>query len=124
MTEGNRNEQYPVVTLHRFLEEASDEFKRSRFQATVNLVASGLLLVLLGRFSILAFTFENVPHPGPGTGMRGFFVFDVALLAAAVAAVLWSLNVWRRQRRFASRWGERFEKLRAIEDRLLPEDQT
>lgn len=115
-------ERYPVATLHRFLEEASEEFRRFRFQATVNLIGSAVLLVLLARF---VFFFSATYGGGPlEITMRGPFILDSVLLLAALAAVIWSLDVWRRQRRFISRWGRRFEKLQAIESQLMPEDQN
>jgi len=49
------------------------------------------------------------------------FLPDFFLLIAALAAVLWSLYVWIMQRKFVSRWGDRFEKLDALERKLLPD---
>jgi hypothetical protein len=111
--------KYPVATLHSFLEEASEEFKRFRFQATVNLIAAVFLLIFFGRLSL--FLYETAPFRSV---MRIPLIMDVSLLVIAVAAVLWSLDVWRRQRTFISRWGERFEKLQAMENKLMPEDKT
>jgi len=127
MTE--KKDEYPVASLHRFLEEASKEFQRFRFQAKVNLVGSIILLLLLSRFLLFAFGhFGPAPfgvheqpfdhHPPPP------FLPDSFLLLAALAAVLWSLYVWIRQRKFVSRWGDRFEKLDALEKKLLPDENT
>jgi len=52
------------------------------------------------------------------------FVPDLFLLLAALAFVIWSLNVWLKQRRFVSRWGERFERLEALEKRFLPDETS
>jgi hypothetical protein len=110
--------QYPVATLHTFLEQVSEEFKRFRFQATVNLVAAVFLLIFFGRLSF--FLYETAPFRSL---MSIPLIVDVSLLIIAVVAVLWSLDVWRRQRTFISRWGERFEKLQVIEGQLMPEDK-
>jgi len=130
MTE--KREEYPVASLHQFLEEASKEFRRFRFQAKVNLIGSIILLLLLSRFFLIAFM-----HFGPqpfiheqqyGQGMPPpmhpppLFLPDFFLLIAALAAVLWSLYVWVKQRKFVSRWGDRFQKLDALERKLLPDD--
>jgi len=115
-------ERYPVATLHKFLEEASEEFRRFSFQATVNLIGSVVLLVFLARFVLF---FSATYGAGPlHIAMQGPFILDSVLLLAALAAVIWSLDVWRHQRRFISRWGRRFEKLQAIESQLMPEEQS
>jgi hypothetical protein len=127
MTE--KREEYPVASLHRFLEEASKEFRRFRFQAKVNLLGSVILLLLLSRFLLFAFGHFGPPpfthaqpsiheHPPPP------FLPDFFLLVAALAAVLWSLYVWIKQRKFVSRWGDRFEKLDALEKKLLPDENA
>jgi len=125
MTE--KREEYPVASLHQFLDEASKEFRRFRFQAKVNLVGSIVLLLLLSRFLLFAFghygpppfTHEQLDHRPPPLFFPDFF-----LLVAALAAVLWSLYVWIRQRKFVSKWGDRFEKLDALEKKLLPDGDS
>jgi hypothetical protein len=52
------------------------------------------------------------------------FLPDFFLLIAALAAVLWSLYVWVKQRAFVSRWGDRFEELNALERKLLPDEPS
>jgi len=130
MTE--KKDEYPVASLHQFLGEASKEFRRFRFQAKVNLIGSIILLLLLSRFVLFAFGHFGpqpflheqqfgqgppwpVPPPRP-------FLPDFFLLIAALAAVLWSLYVWIKQRKFVSRWGDRFEKLDELERKLLPDE--
>jgi len=116
-----RREHYPIATLHQFLEEASEEFKRFRFQTTVNLIGSVVLLIFLARFVLfLSVTYGFGPLE---IEMRGPFILDSVLLLAALAAVVWSVDVWRHQRRFISRWGQRFQRLQAIEDQLMPEER-
>jgi hypothetical protein len=112
-----KNEKYPVTTLHRFLEEASEEFRRFRLQATINLVGSVILLFLLARFVL--FLSEMHWWRPPNTRFGPPWPVDSLLFVAAAIAVVWSFNVWWRHRRFVSRWGERFEKLQAIEKELL-----
>jgi hypothetical protein len=115
-------ERYPVATLHEFLEEASNEFRRFHFQATVNLIGSVVLLVFLARFVVfLSFTYGVGPLE---IRMRGPFIIDSVLLIAASAAVVWSLAVWWHQRKFILRWGRRFEKLHVLESQLMPEEQN
>jgi hypothetical protein len=129
MTE-KRNE-YPVASLHQFLEEASKEFRRFRFQSKVNLVGSIVLLLLLSRFLLFAFGHYGPPpftHEqqsfNQGHRPPPMFIPDFFLLLAALAAVLWSLYVWSGQRKFVSKWGSRFEKLDALERKLLPDEDT
>jgi NADH:ubiquinone oxidoreductase subunit 4 (subunit M) len=89
MTEST--ERYPIAALHRFLEEASEEFRRLRFQATVNLTGSVVLLVFLARFALfLSVTYGWGPLQ---IRIRGPFIVDSLLLLAALAAVIWSLDV-------------------------------
>jgi len=132
MTE--KKDEYPVASLHQFLEEASKEFRRFRFQAKVNLIGSIILLLLLSRFLLFAFGhFGPQPFiheeqygqglPPPKLPSRPFLP-DFFLLIAALAAVLWSLYVWIKQRNFVSRWGDRFEKLDALERKLLPDEDS
>jgi len=132
MTE--KKEQYPVASLHQFLEEASGEFRRFRFQAKVNLIGSIILLLLVSRFLLFAFghfgpqPFIHEEQYGQGLSPPKLpprpFLPDFFLLIAALVAVLWSLYVWIKQRRFVSRWGDRFEKLDALERKFLPEDNS
>jgi hypothetical protein len=95
----------------------------------VNLIGSVILLILLSRFMLFAFGHYGPPpftheqplsqHPPPRPFLPDFF-----LLLAALAAVLWSLYVWIRQRKFVSRWGDRFEKLNELEKKLLPDEKA
>ena len=123
----DKKDEYPLATLHQFLQEASTEFSRFRLQAKVNLIGSIILLLFLSRF--LIFAFGN--YGPPPFNMRPFdrefrFDFEIAdwfLLIASLAAVLWSLNVWIKQRKFVSRWGERFEKLDTLEKKFLSDEK-
>jgi uncharacterized membrane protein YidH (DUF202 family) len=115
MTE--EKELYPVATFHEFLEEASDEFKRFRLQTSITLAGSVVLLMLVIRFIFLL----SASYPPHMRTLHGAFLMDAIILLAAVAAVAWSLDTWRRQRQFLSKWGKRFEKLQELERKLLPE---
>jgi len=123
-----RKDEYPVTTLHTFLQEASKEFSRFRFQAKVNLIGSIILLLFLSRFLIFVFGNFGPPpfnlhlfHPELESHNE-IEIADWFLLVASLVAVAWSLNVWLKQRRFVSRWGERFEKLDALEKKFLPDE--
>jgi hypothetical protein len=121
-----KNNEYPLAGLHTFLEEAVREFRRFRFQAKVNLVGSIILLLFLSRFLIFIFA-DFCPAPfnaRPFEQEPDFEIADWFLLFASLVAVLWSFNVWLKQRRFVSRWGERFEKLDALEKRFLPDETS
>ena len=125
----DKEDEYPVATLHRFLQEASTEFNRFRTQAKVNLIGSVILLLFLSRFLIFVVVnlgpapFNLRPfHPEEGLDFD-FEYADWFLLFASLIAVLWSLNVWIKQRKFVSRWGERFEKLDSLERQLLPDEK-
>lgn len=114
----DRND-YPVATLHDFLHEATQEFRRYRYQARITLVASIFLLFFLARITFLLY--ETAPVRGL---MRVPLLVDIMFLVAALAAVVSSLEAWRHQRKFISRWGARFEKLVVMEKQLLPEDNA
>jgi len=125
----DKEDEYPLATLHKFLQEASTEFNRFRTQAKVNLIGSVILLLFLSRFLIFVVVNLGPPpfnlrpfHPEEGLDFD-FEYADWFLLFASLIAVLWSLNVWIKQRKFVSRWGERFEKLDSLERQLLPDEK-
>ena len=129
MAMSDKEDEYPVATLHKFLQEASTEFNRFRTQAKVNLIGSVILLLFLSRFLIFVVVNLGPPpfnlrpfHPEEGLDFD-FEYADWFLLFASLIAVLWSLNVWIKQRKFVSRWGERFEKLDSLERQLLPDEK-
>jgi hypothetical protein len=129
MAMSDKEDEYPVATLHKFLQEASTEFNRFRTQAKVNLIGSVILLLFLSRFLIFVVVNFGPPpfnlrpfHPEEGLDFD-FEYADWFLLFASLIAVLWSLNVWIKQRKFVSRWGERFEKLDSLERQLLPDEK-
>jgi hypothetical protein len=115
MVEGQK--QYPLATLHTCMEEASDEFRRFRFQATVTLIGSLVVLVFLVR-SVFLLSFAYGAESFRAL-VSGSFVVDLVLLITSFAVVLWSISVWVHQRRFISRWGDRFERIRGLENELM-----
>jgi cobalamin biosynthesis protein CobD/CbiB len=113
-------DQYPVTTLHRFLDEASNEFKRFRLETKLTLLGSLVLFILIARF---VFLISLAYWPWPlNISLQGFFILDSVLLTAALASIITSVYVMFRQRNFISHWGERFEKLQTIENKLLPSE--
>ena len=123
-----KKDQYPVATLHRFLQEAATEFNRFRFQAKVNLLGAIILLLFLSRFLIFAFLrFGPAPFNNRPFEYEEHFEVEFAdwfLLLASLTAVVWSLYVWLKQRKFVSKWGQTFEKLDSLEKQLLPDDPS
>ena len=117
----DERDEYPVTSLHRFLQEASSEFKRFRLQAKITLIGSLVILILLSRFLIYALA-DFGPPPFEATTRPD--IPDLFLILASLVAVLFSVDVWLKQRKFVSRWGERFEKLNALEKQLLSEDKS
>jgi hypothetical protein len=117
----DKEDEYPIAGLHTFLEEASTEFRRFRFQAKMNLIGSIIVLLFLSRFLIFVFGSYGPPLFHHEHVER---FLDLFLLLASLAAVLWSLNVWLKQRKFVSRWGERFEKLEALEKQFLQDEPS
>ena len=123
----DKEDEYPLTTLHTFLREASTEFGRFRLQAKVNLIGSIILLILLSR--LFLFVFGDY---GPPLFYREDIVdvilllasFDVILLLASLVAIVWSVYVFLKQRSFISRWGKRFEKLETLEKQLLPDEPS
>jgi len=117
----DKKDEYPVATLHAFLQEASTEFRRLRIQAKLNLIGSIIVLIFISRF--IVFVFANY-GPLPFHRQHMSHIVDVILLLASLVAVIWSLNVWMKQRKFVSRWGERFEKLDELEKKFLSDENT
>ena len=117
----DKKDEYPVTSIHTFLQEASVEFRRIRIQAFVNLVGSIILLLLLSRLFLYAFG-----SYGPPLFHREHIehTIDTILLLASTGAVVWSIYVLLKQRSFVSRWGERFEKLESLEKKLLPDEPS
>jgi hypothetical protein len=113
----NKDDHYPITTLHRFLEEASYEFKRFRLETKLSLIGSLVLFILIARFVTLI-SFAYWPWP-LNISLQGPFIIDLILLTAALASVIASVDAMLKQRKFVSRWGERFEKLQTIENKLL-----
>ena len=110
---------YPVATLHAFLDDVLQEFRMYRNQLKLTLVGTAFLFLFLARFAFLLY--ETAPLRNL---MQVPLIIDAVLLVVALGIVLLSLDVWRHQRRFISRWGERFEKLQAVEKQLLPEEHS
>ena len=106
--------------MHHFLQEASTEFRRFRLQAKVTLIGSLVILILLSRF--LIYDLMDL-GPTPFEAATRPDIPDLFLLLASLVAVLLSVDVWLKQRKFVSRWGERFEKLDALEKQLLSDDK-
>lgn len=120
-------DEYPVTGLHRFLQEASSEFRRFRVQAKITLIGSLVIFILVSRFLIYDLMDLGPPPYEAATSPLSPprpDVLDLLLLVASLVAVLMTVDVWLKQRRFVSRWGERFEKLNALEKQLLPDDKA
>ena len=117
MTE-NKHE-YPVATLHTFLQEATAEFRRYRIQGKMNFIGAVFLLFFLSRFVVLLY--ETAPFRA---STQVPLLVDATLLILAFVVVAWSIDVWRHQRKFISHWGQRFEKLQLMENQLLPDNKT
>jgi len=100
-----QRDEYPVTSLHRFLQEASSEFRRFRFQAKITLIGSLVIFILVSRFLIYDLM-DLGPPPyeaatSPLSPPRPDFL-DLLLLVASLVAVLMTVNVWLKQRRFVS----------------------
>jgi hypothetical protein len=120
-----RRDEYPVASLHDFLEEAAKEFRRVRLQGKVNLIVMIVILILISRRAIYILLnyapsrMQPLYLIDPADPPTPFYIVDLILL---LFAIFWTLNGWLKQRRFVTRWGKRFEKLETLEKQLLPEE--
>jgi hypothetical protein len=106
--ENNEEKQYPVKSLHDFLEELNNEWTKFRNGSLIGLASSTILFIIVVGIIL------RIRRIGLG------FVDFILLLFAGVFLV-YSIYVMYRQFRFFNRWERRLGLLRHLEDEMLAE---
>ena len=116
----NRKTEYPIRSLHDFLLDVENELKKFRSVSILGVIASMFILLDLGRFIfVLLHISGNIPRMPPNYPGGPTLLFDLALTILALACLLYSLHALIGQNAFLRRWGEKFEEVRALEQKLL-----
>jgi len=116
----SKETEYPIRSLHDFLLDVEKELKKFRIFSILGAIASVFILLVLGRFVFVLLNITgNIPrmparYPGGPT-----LLLDLALTILALACLFYSLYTLIGQNAFLRRWGERFEEVRALEQKLL-----
>ena len=119
---GNQSQEteYPIRSLHDFLLDVENELKKFRSVSILGIIASIFILLDLGRFIfVLLHVSGRIPRMPPNYPGGPTLLFDLALTILALACLLYSLYALVGQNAFLRRWGERFEEVRALEQKLL-----
>jgi hypothetical protein len=106
--ETQQDEQYPVRSLHDFLEELDREYTKFRNGTLIGLASSGIL------FLIVVVLILRIRHYGLG-------LLDFILLIIAAVFLGYSVYAMYGQYRFLAKWERRIGLIRHTEDRLLQE---
>jgi Ni/Fe-hydrogenase subunit HybB-like protein len=113
--------QYPMGSLHDFLYDVEKELKRFRRISIIGIVTSLFIIVALGRFVYIRF-----PPPGPFIAPHFFMdmlLFDLVIVILALTCIFYSIYALVAQNAFLKRWGERFKRLQALEQKLIEEKE-
>jgi len=116
----NRETKYPIRSLHDFLLDVEKELRKFRIFSILGAIASVFVLLVLGRFIfVLLIITGNIPRMLPKYPGGLTLGLDLALTIVALACLFYSLYTLMGQNAFLRRWGERFEEIRALEQKLL-----
>ena len=116
----SKETEYPIRSLHDFLLDVEKELKKFRIFSILGAIGSVFILLVLGRFIFVLLNITgNIPrmpskYPGGPT-----LLLDLVLTILALACLFYSLYTLIGQNAFLRRWGERFEEVRALEQKLL-----
>jgi peptidoglycan biosynthesis protein MviN/MurJ (putative lipid II flippase) len=110
MTENEKQEMYPVRTMHEFLYQVEHETNRFKRGAVISILISAFMLVLIAVVS-----YELIP--------RGFAVSGVILIGVLTGLLIYSIYLMSFQYRFFRRWEKRLNQLNTLEAKLMPEEQ-
>ena len=110
MMEKEKQEVYPVRTMHEFLYQVEHETNRFKRGAVISILISAFMLVLT---AVVSYTL--IP--------RGFAVSGVILIAVLAGLLVYSIYLMSFQYRFFRRWEKRLNQLNELEAKLMPEEQ-
>ncbi len=108
MTEKDKEEVYPVRTMHEFLYQVERETNRFKRGAVISILLSAVMLAAVGFVSI-------------ATISRGVAASGVILLAILTGVLVYSIYLMSFQYRFFRRWEKRMNRLSMLEEKLMPE---
>ena len=118
----NQETERPIRSMHDFLLDVEKELKKFRIFSILGAIASVFILLVLGRFIfVLLHVSGTIPRMPPNYPGGPTLLFDLALTILALACLFYSLHALIGQNAFLRRWGERFEEVRALEQKLLEE---
>jgi uncharacterized membrane protein YbhN (UPF0104 family) len=110
MTQQEKQETYPLRTMHEFLYQVEHETNRFKRGAVISILISAFMLALIGVVS-----YELIP--------RGFAVSGVILIAVLAGLLVYSIYLMSFQYRFFRRWEKRLNQLSALEAKLLADEK-
>lgn len=109
MADKEQENLYPVRTMHEFLAEINQEWRKFERGAVLSLITSSILLVA---FALVFYR----------TIRTGFEVSDVILELLLLGFVIYSMYLMSVQYRFLRKWENRMTRLYMIERKLMPEE--
>lgn len=114
MSKEEREEQYPLKSLHDFLVEIDAEWDKFKTVSLIGIGTSVVLLILIGyRFIGLLMGMRRL-------GLRLFAVLDdIIFLVFVLVFVIYEIHLLYRQYKFFGRWERRMGLLIHLEERLM-----
>jgi len=110
MTEKEKQEMYPVRTMHEFLYQVEHETNRFKRGAVISILISAFMLIL-----IVVVSYALIP--------RGFAVSGIILICVLSGLLVYSIYLMSFQYRFFRRWEKRLNQLNELEAKLMPQEQ-
>jgi predicted ABC-type exoprotein transport system permease subunit len=110
MTQQEKQEVYPVRTMHEFLYQVEHEINRFKRGAVISLLISIFMLAL-----IAVVCYELFP--------RGCAPSSIILVAVLAGLLVYSIYLMSFQYRFFHRWEKRLNQLNALEAKLLADEK-
>lgn len=108
MTDKEKQEIYPVRTMHEFLYQVEHETNRFKRGAVISILISALMLVLIAFVS-----HELIPR---------FTVSGIVLMGILAGFLVYSIYLMSFQYRFFRKWEKRLNRLNKLEEKLMPQE--
>lgn len=110
MTDKEKQDMYPVRTMHEFLYQVEHETNRFKRGAVISILISAFMLVL-----IVVVLYALIP--------RGYSASGITLIGVLTGLLVYSIYLMSFQYRFFRRWEKRLNQLNQLEAKLMPEEQ-
>jgi len=112
-----KEEYYPLKTLHDFLQEIDKEWDSFKTAAIIGIILS-ITLMVFTFYRLLGFMMAL------RAGMRLFRMFDDVIFTALIFAfVIYEIHLLSKQYNFFKRWERRMGLLLHLERRLLEKQE-